>query len=268
MKAVVVGEICIDNYLYPIREKYVGGNATNVAVWLSRYGIETSLVGAIGTDEEGKKVLNVLKNERVDISHLKIIPGVTAYSDIKVKDGERFIIKEEFGVANSYQLSENDLNFIFEHNLIHITLNGNDGINNYLNSINDKELIVSFDYSEGNKIDFVKETLSFADIIFLSKAHLRIQEVEELGKKIVNKGPKIAVITMGERGSIAFTKDSIIRQSAVPVPKVIDTLGAGDAFIGAFLACILKNIPIKAALEEAALCASRVCQHFGGWNPF
>jgi len=263
--AAVVGEICIDNYLYPVRKKYVGGNALNVAFGLLNYEIDTSLLGAIGTDEGAEEILNTLKKTNIEISHLKIVKGETAHTDVEIRNAERIIIKEKFGVLGSYQLDEEDVKFISKHNLVHITLNGNGEIKKYIDFLKKQGLIISIDYSTGNDVNFIKETLEFADIVFLSKSEKKSVDIEKLGEKIVKKGPRIAVITMGEKGSIAFTHEEMIYQPAIPVDNLVDTLGAGDAFISAFLSSLLKKVPIKKALEEGAFYASKICQHVGGW---
>ena len=51
---------------------YPGGAPANVSVGLSRLGISTGLIGAIGNDYFGEQIYKFLKNEHVDLTHLQI----------------------------------------------------------------------------------------------------------------------------------------------------------------------------------------------------
>ena len=51
---------------------YPGGAPANVSVGLSRLGISTGFIGAIGNDYFGEQIYNFLKNEYVDLTHLQI----------------------------------------------------------------------------------------------------------------------------------------------------------------------------------------------------
>src|SRR3989344_5851513 len=57
----------------------IGGNACNVAVGLSRLGLQTSLAAEIGDDEFSKKITNTLEKEGVDQSYLKKDRRITPY---------------------------------------------------------------------------------------------------------------------------------------------------------------------------------------------
>jgi sugar/nucleoside kinase (ribokinase family) len=63
---------------------------------------------------------------------------------------------------------------------------------------------------------------------------------------------------MGEQGSAAYDGQDVFRQAAVPV-EVIDTLGVGDAFIGAFLAQYVVNSSVPSSLKHAAEYSAHYC---------
>src|SRR5439155_18124640 len=71
---------------------------------------------------------------------------------------------------------------------------------------------------------------------------------------------------MGSRGAAAFTRDARYHQPAVPTANVVDTLGAGDAFIGATLAGMLRDEPLEDMLRAAASSASTTCQSYGAFG--
>jgi fructoselysine 6-kinase len=71
---------------------------------------------------------------------------------------------------------------------------------------------------------------------------------------------------MGQRGAALFTARQTYRQAAVPTADVVDTLGAGDAFIGGALAGLLRHEPLPGVLRAAASLAARTCQSHGAFG--
>jgi fructokinase len=57
----------------------------------------------------------------------------------------------------------------------------------------------------------------------------------EAARSLLEGGPAVAVVTLGSRGAVAVTADDAVTVPAVPA-TLVDTIGAGDAFGGAFLA--------------------------------
>jgi len=78
----------------PFYEESIGGGGTNVAVGLSRLGIEAAFLGAVGEDNEAERVIAVLKKEGVNIAHIQQVSGAkTGYSVILGgMDGERSVL--------------------------------------------------------------------------------------------------------------------------------------------------------------------------------
>jgi len=78
------------------------------------------------------------------------------------------------------------------------------------------------------------------------------------GVKLLKKNVKIAIITLGEKGTIAVSKeleDDFLYMPAYNV-KVVDTTGAGDAFVGAFAVAYAETEDINHSLEFANACAA------------
>jgi ribokinase len=63
------------------------------------------------------------------------------------------------------------------------------------------------------------------------------------------------VLTLGARGALLQHAGRQIRQAAVPV-KVVDTTGAGDTFVGYFLAGLMQGMADSAALRRACRAAA------------
>jgi fructoselysine 6-kinase len=262
--AVTVGDNCIDHYLPPIELDFSGGNAVNVAVHLQRARCSTAYIGAVGGDEDGQKLIHDISKEGVDISHIKVYPDhSTACSHIRLNNtNEREFIFEDLGPKDDFTLDEADLAFIQRHRLVHNTwLGGTDKYLKYFKQTPD--ILVSQDYGERCTEEFINQTIADVDVAFFSLSENSENSISDLAQQMKARGPRLIIVTQGSLGSVAYD-GKLYFQDAFPV-EVVDTLGAGDAFIGTFLANWLNRKGIEFCLKTAAQVASQTCTHLGGW---
>ncbi|QNN65642.1 adenosine kinase [Sphingomonas rhizophila] len=71
------------------------------------------------------------------------------------------------------------------------------------------------------------------------------------------------VITRGPAGALAVQGGETVRIPAMPVPRVVDTTGAGDLFAAGYLVAHCKGAPIAKCLSTGAIAAAEVISHFG-----
>jgi len=79
-------------------------------------------------------------------------------------------------------------------------------------------------------------------------------------KAILERGPKIIVVTNGAEGVYVATKKEIIFHPSLPT-KVINTLGAGDAFGSAFVAALVDGLPLEDALRAGIINSTSVVSY-------
>lgn len=262
--AVTVGDNCVDHYLPPVNRNFSGGNAVNTAVSLQRAGCPTAYIGAIGNDEDGAWLLQNLRQTGVSVERVKVITGEsTACTQVQITPGgERYFVYEDLGPKNVFELDENDIVFIQQHRLVHNTWQG--GTEKYLARFREKaDLLISQDYGERYSLDFVNQTIPFVDIAFFSLPENALTSMQELASQMKLRGPRLVLVTQGLGGSLAMDGNFYF-QPACPI-DVVDTLGAGDAYIGAFLAYWLHGKEISYCMKMATRVASQACTHLGGW---
>ncbi len=135
--------------------------------------------------------------------------------------------------------------------------------------------LVSFDFSEDSPKEFIEEHAPFVDIAFFSaEDQMDDQEVRERLAWLAGLGPRVVVATRGMKGSAAYADGSVWLQPAVPAESVVDTMGAGDSFIAAFLlgcapairARSLDGDVIERSLAFATEFASGACSLEGAWG--
>lgn len=73
-----------------------------------------------------------------------------------------------------------------------------------------------------------------------------------LMRSCLDRGPSLAVCTLGAQGAIALEGDGTRHEVAAVPANVVDTNGAGDAFMAGFLAARLRTQPVAVALRAAA----------------
>ena len=110
-----------------LNQSYAGGNSLNQSVRFSLAGYSASFIGALGNDEAGLKILNLLHKADVDTSHTVTLPGKTASNRIiNDKHGERFGEEGAWdsGVYDSFLLSTSDWDYIKDFSIWATHANG------------------------------------------------------------------------------------------------------------------------------------------------
>lgn len=255
-----VGDNCIDRFMLPIGISLIGGNAVNVAVQLSRLGHEVAYFGAVGNDEDGRRVIVSLREHRLVTDHVQVLNGTTAYTNIVVDEtGERFLAFEDFGVCKGYRPSSADMEMLARMRHVHIGWLDDGGA--LRRALRAAGVSVSQDVSVN--ADPANLGVEELDIAFASAGADR-ERAEALLSALLNGGAKLAVVTCGSLGSMASDGNSRAEASIRSV-DVVDTTGAGDGFIAGFISARSAGKDLQACLEMGRDIAAESCRHLGGY---
>jgi ribokinase len=88
------------------------------------------------------------------------------------------------------------------------------------------------------------------------------ENVNAAAKKLLQFGPEVVVITLGERGCLVVTENDQFRVPAFKI-KVVDTTGAGDAFNAGFIVALHRKKKLKEAAQFANAVAALKCTKLG-----
>jgi fructoselysine 6-kinase len=231
---------------------------------MQRAGLPTAYAGFIGEDEEGQLIVRSLGQQGVDISHVRTIPGQTGKTHILLTpQGERQFLFEHLGPVFPLPVEEEVLTFALKHELIHSTFNG--GAQLYLPEIKKHpDILVSMDYGERFTQEFIDETIAFIDLAFFSLPENYQGSARDFASQMFRPHLSLLLVTLGKDGSLAYN-GSFYSQPAVPV-NVLDSLGAGDSYIGTFLANWLQEQTIQKSMEQASQAAAWSCTFMGAWK--
>lgn len=269
------------NIAYPVGAKIpikklhmdIGGVGINVAVGTSRMGIKTAYYGKLGNDEASEAITKILKKEQISFIGSKT-KGTTGYGFILDSYERHRTILTHHGLNDNIKESEINKNKLKTKWLFLSSLRGD--------SIKTEEKLIYWAKSQGIKTAFnmdakilkkynidLKKILKQIDILILNKEeaqHLvQGKTGKELAEKISNLGPKIVIITDGEKTIYAQEglKKYIINP---PKTKPVEVTGAGDAFTAGFLSSYIKTQNTEFSLKIATQNATSVIKHYGAHN--
>lgn len=259
MKGVLtLGEVLID--FIPIDDnmtyrKNPGGAPANVAAGVSRLGGKSGFIGKVGDDALGRYLKNVLDDFNVSTENM--IFTKEAHTGIVLvtldENGERSF---EFYVNPSADslLKEDEIKeeMFKGYGILHF------GTISMINECSkratikavqiakEKGMYISFDpnlrlnlwESEEKAKNTVFEMLKYVDILKVSDEEIIFltgkSEIEEGLKDLINYGMKLILVTLGKEGVLLSYKGEIEKVEGFKA-EVVDTTGAGDAFVSGML---------------------------------
>ncbi|MBI9044196.1 MAG: hypothetical protein JEZ06_06910 [Anaerolineaceae bacterium] len=259
-----VGDNTVDTYIDE-GIHFPGGNAVNVAVFAGRCGGKAAYLGALGDDSRGRLIQDALNAEKVDISHCRTLEGIqNAYVEVKRVDGEREFGDWLLGASSLLHLDDNDLDFIRSFDLVHSSIFSN--LENQIEVLKKASSCLSFDFSTYfEEREMLKTVLPHVDIAIFSAADLEINELLKFVEEHSSRHSQLFLMTQGEKGSWVLSGSTSIWQDIVPT-KVVDTMGAGDAFIASFLVEYYEGAALPKAMQRAAEFAAESCQNQGAFG--
>jgi fructoselysine 6-kinase len=263
-RLIGVGDNTVDTYIQE-RVRYPGGNAVNVAVLAKRYGIESAYLGSLGGDDRGRLILESLVSEGIDVTHCKIQTEMTnAYVEVDIRGGDRVFGSYDSGAAAVLKLSADDLTYIRTFDLVHTSIYS--FLEDQVLDLRRASNFLSIDFSSDlNEMETIQRWLPHVDLAACSLSEHPHLAVEEVTRDFRNQGTGLVLITQGMNGSWVYNGEDLYHQPIVSV-DVVDTMGAGDAYITAFLIEIYARKSIPEAMTKAAEYAGRICKHAGAFG--
>lgn len=252
-----------------------GGKGGNQAIACARSGVKTAMVGQIGDDGFGTRILTTLKRDEVWTSgvarHDNEPTGMAFITIDKNGDNQIVVASGANGETNAGQVPNDILGkdnvILMQMEVPHkenwdvIRRAKARGARTILNlapagSI-PKEVLIDLDYLIVNQIEGRQ---------IAAKMGLTIEnDAVALAKKLAQTANLTCIMTLGDKGSIVVRPDGQgWRVAAIPLgDDAVDTTGAGDTFCGVFAGCIFENRSLQEAMHRASVAASLACRGVG-----
>lgn len=243
-----------------------GGKGANQAVMASHMGARVAMVNSVGDDGYGTEILANLERHGVDTGHVRRVPGASGVAPIWVEpDGSNRIIIVPG--ANAGLRADDAAEAVATQDRVDAVIGQFEidqlvtaaafraararGVRTILNpapgAAIDPELLVVCDWIIPNEheLAIIAREMGLPDDASDPAALLTL--AVRLGTRLV--------VTLGERGAALVRDDDVVLVTA-PVVDVVDTTGAGDAFVGAFGYAIASGWDETAAVRLACAIAS------------
>lgn len=247
-----------------------GGNATNVAVTFARQGLHAEYLWVLGTDVASEAILRDLDRENVDVSGVSQSAHLQAgYGTILLApSGERTILSYH-GKGPKPGDRQLDLSRIESADWVYPSA---------LHSMELLEDVITRAKHHGVKVMFnpdskeleqpakVKGLLEDVDVLCVNKDEAKLlvhgEDSEELVRHLLHHVP-VAIVSDGPNGVVASDGKTIVRAGMYQDVKVVDRLGAGDAFASGFLSQWCQGASLKDAIIFASANSTSVVTKIG-----
>jgi 2-dehydro-3-deoxygluconokinase len=264
----------------------IGGAESNVAIGLARLGTDVDWCGRVGDDSLGLLVQREIRAEGVR-THVRVDPEAPTGLMIKERrtPETQKVAYYRAGSAGS-RLAPEDVpaGLIEDAALLHVG-----GITAALSTQAQTTLLhaigraesagvpVSFDVNHRATLwsvteagAFFRDVLAQVDLVFAGEDEAALivgpqHNAEEAARELAALGPREVVIKRGADGALSLVDGDVHSAPAVPV-AVVDTVGAGDAFVAGYLAELVGGGSPAARLALGVTTAAFVCLTPGDWE--
>lgn len=284
---ITIGRIGVD--IYPLQVgvgldevtsfgKFLGGSATNVAVAAAKYGLKSAVITRTGADSFGRYLQNELTRLGVDNRFVSEVSGLNTpvvFCEIYPPDDfPLYFYRDPIAPDLIINANELDLDAISQAKIYWSTVTGlsQEPSRNAHHVAWDarakkQHTILDLDY---RPMFWASKDLASAEVEkALSKVTIAIGNKEECevavgetdpiraADALLERGVEIAVVKQGPKGVLAKTKDEFVEVPPYFV-DVVNGLGAGDSFGGAFCYGMLQGWGLEKVLKFANIAGAIV----------
>jgi sugar/nucleoside kinase (ribokinase family) len=262
-------------------EIHAGGVTGNNLTQVGRLGISAAWLGLIGDDDSGRLIKKAFADDGLDLSGIETIKGEqSTFVWIPVDaQGERCIYM--FPNVNG-KLSPAQVRTIFTSHITkarHFHTEASQlplpPIKEGMQIANAADVRIIFDldvapsYFAQAKLGSAEDLIAamkMVDVLKPCKAAAREitgeTDYEKMAKKLLALGPKVVALTMGADGSLIATEKEMVHIPPFKV-SVVDSTGAGDAFMGGLSYGLLQKWDYQRVGTFANACAAICCTKVG-----
>lgn len=277
---VGVGELLWD--VFPTGKR-AGGAPINFVYHATQLGAEGYAISAVGKDALGNEILQVLKDNHI-ANYVQSIDYPTGTVQVELNKGIPNYTIIENVAWDHIPLTQTAIDIVSKAKALCF------GTLSLRHPDSRKTITTLLSYARKDALRFydinlrqhyyskelIEELLKLANVFKVNDEELLVIKDlfgvkgtdEEVCKYFMDKYHlKYVILTAGEKYSIVYSQTE---KSYIETPKVsvADTVGAGDAFSGAFVQGILSEKTLQQAHKQAVEISAFVCTQTGAWPEY
>jgi 5-dehydro-2-deoxygluconokinase len=262
----------------------LGGSSANIAVALVRLGCRAAMLGAVSDDAVGRFVLNALDGYGVERAHVRLEGGEARTSlavvETRAQDCQSVIYRN--GAAD-FALTPADVEAVDLSGFSALVATGTalaldpsrSAVLRAFERARAEALpvILDIDYrpyswpSAAEAARVYAAAAGFCDVIVGNDVEFGFMAGDparglDLARRLVAEGVQIAVYKQGERGAVTLARGTEFATGIFPT-RALKPTGAGDSFLGAFLAALAQGRPLPQAVRRGSAAAALVVARVG-----
>jgi len=268
----------------------MGGAESNFAIALSRLGVAVTWAGRVGGDSLGELVLRELRAEGIDVRGIVDPQAPTGLMIKERRTPEQLKVWYYRSGSAGSRLQPHDVpeEQIRDARLLHLTgitpaLSGSAAaaVDHAISIAQNAGTLVSLDlnyraalWSQQEAGELYRKLLPQVDLVFAGDEEAMIalgldqsqpHRPLDLAHRLAALGPSHAIVKLGPQGAVAVADNAQFTQAALPV-SVVDTVGAGDAFVAGYIAELLAGENLEQRMRTAVRTGAFACQVPGDWE--
>jgi sugar/nucleoside kinase (ribokinase family) len=242
-----------------------GGQVATAMATCAAFGLRAAFAGAVGTDDNGRRVTSALAERGVDVSLAIRRPGRNQFAAILIEEssGERVVLWDR---ADSLRLTDEDLP-VAALQAARVVL---------VDDVDPRASVAAARLARAAGVRVVTDldhVTELTEAIVRTASHPVMSEhlpraltgeddLEQALRVLRRWNPGLLTVTVGPRGAAALDGDEFVHVEGFPV-HAVDTTGSGDVFRGAFIAGLLGGMPTAPLLRFANAAAAVSCTRAG-----
>ena len=262
--------------------KKIGGAPANFAYHVSQFGLDSCVVSAVGEDELGTEILKNFREKKLNCM-IETVPYPTGTVQVELDangvpcyDIREGVAWDNIPFTPALEGLARQTRAVCFGSLAQRSVVSRETINRFLDAMpggEDRYKIFDINLRQGfytkeilcnsmRKCNILK--INDEELVTVSRmfGYPGIDLQDKCWILLAKYNLRMLILTCGVNGSYVFTPGEI---SFVETPKVevADTVGAGDSFTAAFVASVLKGLPVAEAHRIAVETSAFVCTRHG-----
>lgn len=267
-----------------------GGAESNVAIGVARLGGRAAWCGRVGDDGLGELIAREMLAEGVEtaVSIDPVAPTAIMLKERARAGATRVIYYRHDGAGSRLNSADIPDSLVERVRVLHVTgisaglsTSASSAVHSAIDRAQAAGAVVSFDVNHRRALwddgrdpgEAYRALAARADIVFAGDDEATLvtgeSEIEAQLTALRALGPGSVVIKRGDRGAVAVVSstrgEERVESPAIAV-DVVDTVGAGDAFVAGWLVEAVSDAPVSARMATAIACGAFACTGEGDWE--